>query len=74
MYPDEPFQLDLSSPCLDGDGVNKLANAQNCRDYDLVSAVKRQSHFFYQVNNNNKKNKGKNMKSYSGSFLPQHFN
>lgn len=49
MYPDEPFQLDLSSPCLKSYEVNKLANGQDSTDYDLVSAVKRQSPFFYQV-------------------------
>ncbi|KAJ8446288.1 hypothetical protein Cgig2_005819 [Carnegiea gigantea] len=49
MYPDEPFQLDLSSPCLESYEVNKLANAQDSTDYDLASAVKRQSPFFYQV-------------------------
>ncbi|KAF5181520.1 Glycine-rich domain-containing protein [Thalictrum thalictroides] len=46
LYPEEPFELDLSSISSDDDSVNILTEGSK---YDFVSAVKRQSPFFYQV-------------------------
>ncbi|XP_021743718.1 glycine-rich domain-containing protein 2-like isoform X2 [Chenopodium quinoa] len=48
MFLDEPFEVDLSNPMTESDAVSK-SDSQKSTDYDLVSAVKRQSTFFYQV-------------------------
>ncbi|KAK3031290.1 hypothetical protein RJ639_035590 [Escallonia herrerae] len=44
MYPNESYELDLSSHLENATKNNSVAT-----DYDLVSAVKRQSPFYYQV-------------------------
>ncbi|PIA51894.1 hypothetical protein AQUCO_01000041v1 [Aquilegia coerulea] len=46
LYPEEPFELDLSSISSDGDSVNIMTEGSK---YDFVAAVRRQSPFFYQV-------------------------
>lgn len=48
LYPGEPYQIDLTSACSD-DILEKFSKAEKCTKYDLISAVKRQSPFFYQV-------------------------
>ena len=45
LYPDEPYHADLVNVS-SGDISSGLVK---CTDYDLVSAAKRQSPFFYQV-------------------------
>ncbi|XP_057784319.1 glycine-rich domain-containing protein 1-like [Salvia miltiorrhiza] len=47
VYPGEPFELDLElqQENISGQGVV----AENCTKYDLISAVQRQTPFFYQV-------------------------
>ncbi|KAK9270879.1 hypothetical protein L1049_026465 [Liquidambar formosana] len=47
LYPNEPYELDLSSHLLDV--ADNILGAPESTKYDLVSAVKRQSPFFYQV-------------------------
>ncbi|GAB4839462.1 hypothetical protein Ancab_028984 [Ancistrocladus abbreviatus] len=47
LYPDEPHHLNLSNPSKDVSFSN--ANTTNSITYDLLSAVQRQSSFFYQV-------------------------
>ncbi|KAH0929645.1 hypothetical protein HID58_015372 [Brassica napus] len=44
LYPEEPYHLDLDKVVSD-----KSADLEKCTKYDLVSAVKRQSPFYYQV-------------------------
>ncbi|KAK4769183.1 hypothetical protein SAY86_027333 [Trapa natans] len=46
MY-EEPYELDLTT--VTEDITEKVSRLENCTTYDLVSAVKRQSPFFYQV-------------------------
>ncbi|XP_020673788.1 glycine-rich domain-containing protein 1-like [Dendrobium catenatum] len=48
FYPNEPFELDWRSP-LTGTTLNNHTETLNTITYDLVSAVKRQSSFYYQV-------------------------
>ncbi|KAF8406138.1 hypothetical protein HHK36_008218 [Tetracentron sinense] len=48
LYPEEPYKLDLSSP-FSKDVAENLSVPLEHTKYDLVSAVKRQSPFFYQV-------------------------
>ncbi|KAK2981710.1 hypothetical protein RJ640_005962 [Escallonia rubra] len=47
MYPNESYELDLSSHLENASKNNSVAPPST--DYDLVSAVKRQSPFYYQV-------------------------
>lgn len=47
LYPSEPYELDLAR-AISGE-PEKMSELTKCSDYDLVSAVKRQSPFFYQV-------------------------
>ncbi|CAN4090556.1 unnamed protein product [Withania somnifera] len=48
LYPNEPYDLDAAR-ALSEDVHAKTLQAEKYSDYDLVSAVKRQSPFFYQV-------------------------
>ncbi|KAL4556525.1 hypothetical protein LXL04_039181 [Taraxacum kok-saghyz] len=51
MYPKEPYELDFDN-CFDNDNDNDIESkliSSASTTYDLVSAVKRQSSFFYQV-------------------------
>ena len=48
LYPDEPFEIDDSNPSL-GKNADMYVEAVESITYDLVSAVKRQSSFYYQV-------------------------
>ncbi|XP_073288956.1 glycine-rich domain-containing protein 1-like isoform X2 [Primulina huaijiensis] len=48
LYPDEPYELDLADALNDNSNVKQLGG-EKCTMYDLVSAVQRQSPFFYQV-------------------------
>ena len=45
MYPDEPYHADLVN--VSSEDIS--ARLVKCTNYDLVSAAKRQSPFFYQV-------------------------
>lgn len=48
LYPEEPYELDLNK--VDSEDISKKSSAlEKCTNYDLVSAVKRQSPFYYQV-------------------------
>lgn len=47
LYPTEPYELDLARAL--SDEPAKCFEHTKRSDYDLVSAVKRQSSFFYQV-------------------------
>lgn len=52
MYPSEPYELDLNNDSLQDFGENFMGtkeSSQSTTTYDLVSAVKRQTSFFYQV-------------------------
>ncbi|CAH9105479.1 unnamed protein product, partial [Cuscuta europaea] len=50
LNPSEPYELDLASALSDGQHSTMPDKLINCSsNYDLVSAVKRQSSFFYQV-------------------------
>lgn len=48
LYPNEPYDLD-SARTLSDNNPAQILKSEKCSDYDLVSAVKRQSPFFYQV-------------------------
>lgn len=48
MYPEEPYELDYSRPFL-GDILQKATQNAKFTNYDLVSAVKRQVPFSFQV-------------------------
>ncbi|PWA53562.1 glycine-rich domain-containing protein-like protein [Artemisia annua] len=48
MYPEEPYELDMDDCFDDNDTKNKLMASPSTK-YDLVSAVNRQSSFYYQV-------------------------
>ncbi|KAI3910918.1 hypothetical protein MKW98_022605 [Papaver atlanticum] len=48
LYPSEPYELDLRGTFAD-ETSEILSDAPESTKYDLVSAVKRQSSFFYQV-------------------------
>jgi len=47
-YPTEPYELNPSTQLVEGVG-EAILGAQKSTEYDLVSAVKRQSSFYYQV-------------------------
>ncbi|XP_077234056.1 glycine-rich domain-containing protein 1-like [Tasmannia lanceolata] len=48
LFPEEPYELDFSIPNSENTAENLPEAIENIR-YDLVSAVKRQSSFFFQV-------------------------
>lgn len=48
LYPEEPYELDLSIPFSEAGG-EKFSGATDNINYDLISAVKRQCSFVYQV-------------------------
>ena len=48
LYPDEPYNVDLVN-LLPEDISERISNLEKCTNYDLISAAKRQSPFFYQV-------------------------
>lgn len=48
LYPEEPYELDMSSCLSHGSAKNNYATSE-CTKYNLVSAVRRQIPFFYQV-------------------------
>lgn len=48
LYPDEPYNADLVN-LLPEDISERISNLEKCTNYDLISAAKRQSPFFYQV-------------------------
>ena len=48
LYPEEPYILDLTM-ALSEDISGKASLLEKCTKYDLVSGVKRQNPFFYQV-------------------------
>lgn len=48
LYPDEPYDLDPARAHSDNN-PKQILKSEKCSNYDLVSAVKRQSPFFYQV-------------------------
>ncbi|KAF7817067.1 glycine-rich domain-containing protein 1 [Senna tora] len=49
VYPNEPYELDLNNDSLQECVESYLGNSESTTKYDLISAVKRQSSFFYQV-------------------------
>jgi len=48
MYPEEPYELELNRPFSE-DTLQKASQSENFTTYDLVSAVKRQIPFTFQV-------------------------
>lgn len=48
LYPDEPYTADLIN-ILPGDISERISRLEKYTKYDLISAAKRQSPFFYQV-------------------------
>ncbi|OMP01665.1 hypothetical protein COLO4_11678 [Corchorus olitorius] len=48
LYPDEPYDFDMTK-ALSQNASETLSGLEKHTDYDLISAVKRQSPFFYQV-------------------------
>lgn len=48
LYPEEPYELDMSSCLSHGSAKNNYATSESTK-YNLVSAVRRQIPFFYQV-------------------------
>lgn len=48
LYPDEPYDFDLTK-ALSENASQTLSGLEKHTKYDLISAVKRQSPFFYQV-------------------------
>ncbi|CAN6584281.1 unnamed protein product [Malus baccata var. baccata] len=48
LYPEEPYELDMSSCLSHGSAKNYYATSESTK-YNLVSAVRRQIPFFYQV-------------------------
>lgn len=48
LYPNEPYDLD-SARALSDNNPAQILKSEKYSNYDLVSAVKRQSPFFYQV-------------------------
>lgn len=48
LYPDEPYSFDPNTSCWD-ETLEKSADAEKHTTYDLVSAIERQSPFYYQV-------------------------
>lgn len=51
MYPNEPYNVDLTN-LLPEDISERISSLAKYTKYDLVSAAKRQSPFFYQVMEN----------------------
>lgn len=52
MYPSEPYEIDLNNDESVQDFVENYLGAlesQSTTNYDLISAVKRQTTFYYQV-------------------------
>ncbi|KAK7385425.1 hypothetical protein VNO78_31143 [Psophocarpus tetragonolobus] len=49
MYPSEPYELDMNNDSMQDFTENFLEAKENTTNYDLISAVKRQTTFFYQV-------------------------
>ncbi|KAK7301075.1 hypothetical protein RJT34_11934 [Clitoria ternatea] len=49
MYPSEPYELDLNNESMQDFAENFLEAKESTTNYDLISAVKRQTTFFYQV-------------------------
>ncbi|KAJ1421345.1 Glycine-rich domain-containing protein-like [Sesbania bispinosa] len=49
MYPSEPYELDLNNDSIQDFAENFLEAPESTTNYDLISAVKRQTTFFYQV-------------------------
>ncbi|KAK7321290.1 hypothetical protein VNO77_31780 [Canavalia gladiata] len=49
MYPSEPYELDLNKDSMQDFTENFLEAKEPATNYDLISAVKRQTTFFYQV-------------------------
>lgn len=48
LYPEEPYELNISIP-LSEEIAEKFSEATDYIKYDLISAVRRQSSFVYQV-------------------------
>lgn len=48
MYPEEPYELQLNKP-VSGDALPKTSESENFTSYDLISAVRRQIPFTFQV-------------------------
>lgn len=48
LYPDEPYNVDLVN-LLPEDISKRISKLEKYTKYDLISAAKRQSPFFYQV-------------------------
>ncbi|XP_027914294.1 glycine-rich domain-containing protein 1 [Vigna unguiculata] len=55
LYPDEPYTADLIN-ILPGDISERISRLEKYTKYDLISAAKRQSPFFYQVSRPHMKN------------------
>ncbi|KAL3525536.1 hypothetical protein ACH5RR_013908 [Cinchona calisaya] len=49
LYPDVPYELDLTKDIISTTISDELSASEKCTKYDLLAAVKRQSPFFYQV-------------------------
>lgn len=49
MYPSEPYELDLNNDSMQDFAEKILEAKESTTNYDLISAVKRQTTFFYQV-------------------------
>ena len=49
MYPSEPYELDQDNDSPQDFDEKFLGDPENTTKYDLISAVKRQTTFFYQV-------------------------
>ncbi|BAT99399.1 hypothetical protein LR48_Vigan07g130500 [Vigna angularis] len=55
LYPDEPYNADLLN-IFPGDISERISRLEKYTKYDLISAAKRQSPFFYQVSRPHMKN------------------
>ncbi|XP_027332688.1 glycine-rich domain-containing protein 1-like isoform X2 [Abrus precatorius] len=49
MYPKEPYELDLNNDSMQEFAENLMEAKETTTNYDLISAVKRQTTFLYQV-------------------------
>ncbi|TKY56366.1 Glycine-rich domain-containing protein 1 [Spatholobus suberectus] len=49
MYPSESYELDLNNDSMQDFAEDSLEAKESTTNYDLISAVKRQTTFFYQV-------------------------
>lgn len=49
MYPSEPYELDMNNDSMQDFEESFLEAKESTTNYDLISAVKRQTTFFYQV-------------------------